>query len=173
MTQRPWAPCGISHPFEWLSPTQGQVTHVLLTRLPLYSPARRQAFALDLHVLGTPPAFVLSQDQTLQFNPSHTPARCVRSHTQRSNRSVPFAIRFSKIDAPRPFPDGASVQFTHPPRPCQPPNPPSHPKNRARLIRPHYSVVKREKHPPQRSGQRRIFPIRFNRGRWRSGSHDQ
>ena len=26
---------------------------------------------LDLHVLGTPPAFVLSQDQTLVFNPSH------------------------------------------------------------------------------------------------------
>ena len=25
-------------------------------------------FALDLHVLGTPPAFVLSQDQTLQLN---------------------------------------------------------------------------------------------------------
>ena len=24
---------------------------------------------LDLHVLGTPPAFVLSQDQTLMFNP--------------------------------------------------------------------------------------------------------
>ena len=24
---------------------------------------------LDLHVLGTPPAFVLSQDQTLSFNP--------------------------------------------------------------------------------------------------------
>jgi hypothetical protein len=23
--------------------------------------------SLDLHVLGTPPAFVLSQDQTLQF----------------------------------------------------------------------------------------------------------
>ena len=26
---------------------------------------------LDLHVLGTPPAFVLSQDQTLVFNPSN------------------------------------------------------------------------------------------------------
>jgi hypothetical protein len=27
-----------------------------------------QAFAFDLHVLGTPPAFVLSQDQTLREN---------------------------------------------------------------------------------------------------------
>src|SRR5712671_2529449 len=40
--------------------------HVLRTRSPVYSPLR--AFSLDLHVLGTPPAFVLSQDQTLQLN---------------------------------------------------------------------------------------------------------
>jgi hypothetical protein len=42
-------------------------------RLPTcYSPVRRSpaaeaAFAHDLHVLSTPPAFILSQDQTLQF----------------------------------------------------------------------------------------------------------
>src|SRR5712692_5501983 len=40
--------------------------HVLRTRSPVYSPLR--AFSLDLHVLGTPPAFVLSQDQTLQLS---------------------------------------------------------------------------------------------------------
>ena len=39
--------------------------------LTCYSPVRRsstpkRAFPLDLHVLSTPPAFVLSQDQTLQ-----------------------------------------------------------------------------------------------------------
>ena len=39
-----------------------------------YSPVRHSTgnpkipFAFDLHVLSTPPAFVLSQDQTLQFN---------------------------------------------------------------------------------------------------------
>ena len=39
-----------------------------------YSPVRhstrgpKTTFAFDLHVLSTPPAFVLSQDQTLQFN---------------------------------------------------------------------------------------------------------
>jgi hypothetical protein len=38
---------------------------VLLTRLPLYSPLR--VFAFDLHVLGTPPALILSQDQTLML----------------------------------------------------------------------------------------------------------
>ncbi len=56
---------GISTPFGELFRTSGQITHVLLTRAPLYSPLR--AFSLDLHVLGTPPAFVLSQDQTLQL----------------------------------------------------------------------------------------------------------
>ena len=58
--------CGISDPFGSLSPTLRQVTHVLLTRLPLYLPLR--AFAFDLHVLGTPPALILSQDQTLMLN---------------------------------------------------------------------------------------------------------
>ena len=31
--------------------------------------AFRSMSPLDLHVLSTPPAFVLSQDQTLMFNP--------------------------------------------------------------------------------------------------------
>ena len=46
----------------------GQVTHALLTRPPL----DRESLGFiplpfDLHVLGTPPAFILSQDQTLMF----------------------------------------------------------------------------------------------------------
>ena len=41
---------------------------MLLTRLPLTI-----AGSLDLHVLGLPPAFVLSQDQTLKFNVSFHP----------------------------------------------------------------------------------------------------
>ena len=58
--------CGINLPFERLSPTIRQVTHVLLTRPPLiHSPKRISS--LDLHVLSTPPAFVLSQDQTLML----------------------------------------------------------------------------------------------------------
>jgi hypothetical protein len=40
---------------------------VLLTRSPLRHPGGlpRRGASLDLHALGTPPAFVLSQDQTL------------------------------------------------------------------------------------------------------------
>ena len=80
---------GISPSFPGLSPASGQVTYVLLTRPPLiqdtglkiqsapcgYSVKSRNLPSLypescildpfDLHVLGTPPAFVLSQDQTL------------------------------------------------------------------------------------------------------------
>jgi len=59
---------GISHAFAKLSQIQGQVTHALLTRAPLYSFLQAGSFSFDLHVLGTPPAFILSQDQTLRLN---------------------------------------------------------------------------------------------------------
>ena len=55
----------IRHRFQCLSQSEGQVTHVLLTRSPLFHPAS-WASSFDLHVLSTPPAFVLSQDQTLR-----------------------------------------------------------------------------------------------------------
>jgi hypothetical protein len=59
--------CGISPGFPGLSPAQGQVAYVLRTRPPVGSEVLRRAppSSLDLHVLSTPPAFVLSQDQTL------------------------------------------------------------------------------------------------------------
>ena len=53
--------CGITRALARLSPTRGQVVHVLRTRSPVALAGPR-----DLHVLSTPPAFVLSQDQTLQ-----------------------------------------------------------------------------------------------------------
>ena len=76
--------CGISTPFGVLFPTVWQVAHALLTRPPLrhsihstvenatshtdtspsYHSVNRVS-PFDLHVLGAPPAFVLSQDQTL------------------------------------------------------------------------------------------------------------
>ena len=57
--------CGISSRFQLLSPTERQVPHALLTRSPL-SKVPKGFTPFDLHVLGTPPAFVLSQDQTLK-----------------------------------------------------------------------------------------------------------
>ena len=60
--------CGISSRFQLLSPSTRQVTHALLTRPPLtYISLGFNVSPFDLHVLGTPPAFILSQDQTLMF----------------------------------------------------------------------------------------------------------
>ena len=57
---------GISIRFRKLSQTERQVAYVLLTRPPLtIEEASFFSSPLDLHVLGMPPAFVLSQDQTL------------------------------------------------------------------------------------------------------------
>jgi hypothetical protein len=72
-------------------------------RLPTcYSPVRRSpeaeaSFAHDLHVLSTPPAFILSQDQTLQFRPLQ-PAAPANGAT-----SLLFGIDFQ---APSPPPEG-------------------------------------------------------------------
>ncbi len=58
-------PWGINHRFRWLSPCTGWVAYALRTRAPLSSdPKVRIPF--DLHVLGLPLAFILSQDQTLR-----------------------------------------------------------------------------------------------------------
>jgi hypothetical protein len=76
---------GIRPSFPGLSQSRGQVTHVLLTRSPLIHPPK-QASALDLHVLSTPPAFVLSQDQTLQQKlAQQSPSPVTGSHNQSTN----------------------------------------------------------------------------------------
>ena len=64
--------CGLVGDFSPVFLTPGWMPHVLLTRPPLPFPKKR---TFDLHVLGTPPAFILSQDQTrhpmcLSHNPS-------------------------------------------------------------------------------------------------------
>ena len=73
--------CGISTGFPVLFPTPRQVTHVLLTRPPLTLPPKGHR-PFDLHVLSTPPAFILSQDQTLwiifkNFIPTYCPHQAV------------------------------------------------------------------------------------------------
>ena len=83
--------CGISNCFQLLSPSLRQIAHALLTRPPLECQPKPTS-SFDLHVLSTPPAFVLSQDQTLMFNPlSPLPRRANVSPTE----SVSL---FSRID---------------------------------------------------------------------------
>jgi hypothetical protein len=61
------ATCGINSPFGELSPTSRQIAHVLRTRAPLNQACiATNLVPFDLHVLSTPPAFVLSQNQTLR-----------------------------------------------------------------------------------------------------------
>ena len=67
---------GINHRFQWLSRTKRYIIYGILTRAPLIRRASSPS-SFDLHVLGTPPAFTLSQDQTLHnwFVQSYDP-RC-------------------------------------------------------------------------------------------------
>ena len=63
--EKPWSHAVLALLSERYPPPKG--------RLPTrYSPVRHftrpKPFTFDLHVLSTPPAFVLSQDQTLQFD---------------------------------------------------------------------------------------------------------
>src|SRR6476661_4850961 len=89
---------GISPSFLGLSRSSGQVTHVLLTRSRL-CPRASPGSSLHLHVLSTPPAFVLSQDQTLreELLPAKRPAsrKAVMSH----NEATEYTVAASTHDA--------------------------------------------------------------------------
>ena len=101
--------CGIRTPFGILSPCLGQVAHALLTRPPLkhtgfHPKTSANLSPLDLHVLGTPPAFVLSQDQTLAFNPlsSHRFPGSILTHSELlSFLCVVVSVSFSRFGAAR------------------------------------------------------------------------
>jgi hypothetical protein len=83
-----------------------QVTHALLTRPPLNCESLGFiTVPFDLHVLGTPPAFILSQDQTLMFKflivQNSLTVRCSRSvsHLRYSLRCSVYCfwVRFFRI----------------------------------------------------------------------------
>ena len=70
-----------------------QVAHALLTRPPLSHITRhpegiRDQASFDLHVLSTPPAFILSQDQTLMLNGL--------SQVKKALASYPCSLQFYK-----------------------------------------------------------------------------
>ena len=123
--------------------------------LTCYSPVRRSTIhpkvdaSLDLHVLSTPPAFVLSQDQTLQQgkkNPAKNPTPHnhaepgTKKHTQKKGaikHSHRHAVEFSK-NTPTP----ATRHTTDPPERHQ-----SNCENQAnRTLQPHPN-----RGPPQRT----------------------
>ena len=63
----PVATCGINLAFAKLSRAPRQIAHVLRTLAPLdFNRIATIEIPFDLHVLSTPPPFVLSQNQTLR-----------------------------------------------------------------------------------------------------------
>ena len=90
----PWGVCGISSGFPELSPATGQIP----TR---YSPVRHSSTAsklaslpFDLHVLSMPPAFNLSQDQTLQLKNA-----CPEGQTDRNLSACAYRSRTGLRDS--------------------------------------------------------------------------
>ena len=107
---------GISHRFPWLSQSEGQVAHVLLTRSPLIRPASWPS-PFDLHVLSTPPAFVLSQNQTLrecQLAPHHQSSGAT-DKTKRPHRFNPADQSDSAVHGIAPH--GGEKRHRSQPRP--------------------------------------------------------
>ena len=75
-----------------------RVTHPFATLL-----TAEAAFSFDLHVLGTPPAFILSQDQTLRSKrgPSRAPIKQARFPVWKcclSIRTAALSVRRIKIN---------------------------------------------------------------------------
>jgi hypothetical protein len=85
-----------------LSPIRRQIIHALLTRTPLYYLRQAGEFSFDLHVLSTPPAFILSQDQTLQFISCEIHSS-ISSYQLRTPLTIPYSqavtAQFSKISS--------------------------------------------------------------------------
>ncbi len=71
------------------------MTHVLLTRSPL-SPGPKPWFSLDLHVLSAPPAFVLSQDQTLREDWSAEPRPAIPFTLSLCSKVASVAVKPTK-----------------------------------------------------------------------------
>ena len=92
-------------------------------RLPTcYSPVRRSpeaeaSFAHDLHVLSTPPAFILSQDQTLQFepfsmSPANGPTDCFGTTVADSSSSIQFSKNRRPLGGGQPYYSGQDCLST-------------------------------------------------------------
>ena len=91
-----------------------------------YSPVRRSpvaeaTFAHDLHVLSTPPAFILSQDQTLQFRSSPPRPLKPRQSFSESIQSPDCSLFFLYLVFKEPAPRRATSDLTRAAGACQPP----------------------------------------------------
>ena len=89
------ATCGINSPFGELSRVPGQIAHVLRTLAPLnFTCIATNEIPFDLHVLSTPPPFVLSQNQTLHYECLLSAAKAKRLLTIFPNTLVLGGLSF-------------------------------------------------------------------------------
>ena len=93
---------------------------MLLTRSPLTHPAKNKADPFDLHVLSTPPAFVLSQDQTLQKNQKQNKPATSHHHTHPNNQARTHATA-THNQKNKNKPENKNSPPTTPQDPTQPP----------------------------------------------------
>jgi hypothetical protein len=129
--------CGISPSFPGLSPTSGHIP----TR---YSPVRRcHCWPRDLHVLSMPPAFTLSQDQTLRFihhhqaqNPAAAPNHPALTLSPTNFPTTPRTpdTKPSPPKAPPPLRDNTRAPTAHPTPQHQAHHRTQHPKAQSTAI---------------------------------------
>ena len=95
-TRRSKVTCGINSPFGELSPTSRHVANVLRTRMPLdITCIATNNIPFDLHVLSTPPAFVLSQNQTLREKRMRLSPQSLRNRLLRPLLNLTVHTHFS------------------------------------------------------------------------------
>ena len=147
-----------------LSRRRGQVTHVLLTRSPLIQDQQKPVPSpFDLHVLSTPPAFVLSQDQTLQTKPTKP------GPNQPQTNSQPEPTVSTTVQKTRPGPTQpqtkkgqANQNKTNPKRPHTTKITRS-PQGHGIKNMTHYRVLKQHTHRDLRPGRIPCLPLEGDR----------
>src|SRR3546814_7429984 len=87
-------------PFPAVIPHPGVDSHALLTRAPV-STSPKRSFSFDLHVLGLPPALVLSQDQTLRLTSPNAPAKTTGTPGSSTGSSPVKTREIPPIQAPK------------------------------------------------------------------------
>lgn len=88
----------------------GQVGHALLTRSPLSPPGKARWIPFDLHVLSTPPAFILSQNRTLH---KKNFMKSIRTDDSQNKKSTSTSLRKDALKKTSPLIKPSRVPSHH------------------------------------------------------------
>ena len=148
-----------------LSRRRGQVTHVLLTRSPLIQNQQKPVPSpFDLHVLSTPPAFVLSQDQTLQTKPTKPGPNQPQTQSARTHSQYNSPENQTRPN-PTPTTKEMRARQTKTKQPQQPHTTKimRSPQGHGIKNMTHYRVLKQHTHRDLRSGRVPCLPLEGDR----------